>query len=830
MDILEIISSDFRLMSVICPNLIFVLTILGFLAWILVSNQKTKATSISQNNAIVIRDWLLEQKAKGLSDIDQLIGVISEESGTFKDSLQQPSLNTVTAMPSDTPVSTPELVVKNNWMDTNEKKATFLLYFGSFLVTVSLFVLVVLSWQNLNDIVKNLILLCAIFGFYALGIFAYYILNLKDAAHTFYATGSIILGLSGIGFWNFGIKYTGADIKLYATIYSAIILLVNGALFAFIERKRFLYLSLLSLYIFVISFAFLLTQKDLYRYFLIVLANTGIYVASVKFAKIKKETYLFSSIVNWLLIIFIYTWLLISPSLSRQNTNWFDSLVIWLLCLMPTVHILISYFRNNARISLLIDSVLIYFKLIIISDYFRFDSNTILIILSIANILMVYFYKLFVFASILSNLGLLIGIFSQTLLNYIAIFGLFFDESALTYLDKFTFILFATATSFIYLFPWLLNRSKVILGFGLLYVIFITLRALFFYFHYIDPWVLMSLIGIIVLGLTSIVCWYKYKNSLNMQVMNIVLVGLSLLYTLLSLFIEDNLITSVNFVIITLSLVGLSSFFNNLLTRVISVVTFNVSLLYLLVHYAVPVHQLIIYLSVVNAVLSFSEWLSIGKIKEFCIHHYGLIAKLFVLVYMFIYTSYLFGHAKDFSPYYLLAIAPVFLISKFPFSNRLFGLPLLFFSWYYINEYHLSSQLYYLSTTLYLLSLSLVEFFTKHSTRSIVFESVAYFIQFFALFMDSLNYHNNLNTNSYLSVPVGTLYAFLLLLLSASVIVLGYIRDKKPIWIIGAIFLTLALLRLIALTVFFLWWLYLAIFGFIIIGIAVFWLFKLSRQ
>lgn len=813
-------------------NAFTAIPILGVLVWILLVNKKSNSTSIPQNKGAIIRDWLLEQKSKGISNIDQLLAVVSRGSYEFQDSLVQPSVNMGSAVPSYPSLSTPTSVAESNWMDTNEKKATFLLYFGSFLVSLSLFVFVFLTWEVWNDVVKNFILLLAILGFYLLGIFSHYILNLKNAAHTFYATGSIILGFSGIGFWNFGIQYTGLDVKLYATIYSAFILWVNGALFAFIERKRFLYLSLLSLYIFVISFSFLLTQKDLYRYFLIVLANIGIYLASWNFKKIKQETYIFSSIVNWLSVIVIYLHLLLNSfSFSGRNLNWFDSLVVWLLYLMPTVYVLITYFRNNANISLLTETVLIYVKIMLISDCFGFDLNTKLIILSITSILVIYFYKTFILGRYLSNTGFLIGIFAQTLLNYVAILYFFFSESSIiTHLDKFIFVLFVAASAFVYMFQWMLNRSKVILGFGLLYLIFMIIGMSFIYLPYIDPLVLMSLIGIAVLGMTSIVCWYKYKHSLHTELGNIVLLGVSLLYTLMSLFIEDNFLTAVGFGIITVSLVALSSFFNNLLLRVISVITLNVSLIYLLVYYQVPVHQLIVYLSVVNAVLSFSEWLRTGKIRELCIHHYGLTAKLFVLFYMFVYTLYLFWHAKDFTPFYLLAIAPVFLISRFPLSNRLFGLPLLFFSWYYINEYRWPSQLYYLSTTLYLLSLSLVEFFTKHSTRSIVFESVAYLIQFSALFMDSLNYQNNLNINSYWSVPVGTLYAFLLLLLSASVIVLGYIRDKKPIWIIGSIFLTLAFLRLITLTVFFLWWLYLAIFGFVIIGVAIFWLIMLSRK
>ncbi len=180
--------------------------------------------------------------------------------------------------------------------------ASTLLYVGAGLVITGALALVAFNWQNFTNLIKGLLILILTLGFYAGGIFTFSKPRIKSASLSLMAIASVLLALTGIGLWNFGIgDVWPGNFQSYWLIYSIGLTIVYALTARFTQRYNYNYFFLAALYSSVISLAFTLTNDNNFRIVIIAILNLLLYLSQRFFVELATTVRYTATILNQLL-------------------------------------------------------------------------------------------------------------------------------------------------------------------------------------------------------------------------------------------------------------------------------------------------------------------------------------------------------------------------------------------------------------------------------------------------------------------------------------------------------------------------------------------------
>jgi hypothetical protein len=230
--------------------------------------------------------------------------------------------------------------------------ATFLLYLGSGLVLFAVFIFVAFNWQSFTPITKSIIVLLLTLSFYLAGYITHNYPKLKQASGTFFFIGSICLGLTGIGIWNFNevaFRVRGIDFSTYWLLYSVILVSVYIASYLKQKTRSYLYMTLATLYSIITSIAFTITNDDKFRIVVIALLNLGVFSLKTYTLEMDRMISIASRSINYVLDVFIY---FIIASMLAEITTVENQLIALFALLIPSIFNLISYIKLKNIIDL----------------------------------------------------------------------------------------------------------------------------------------------------------------------------------------------------------------------------------------------------------------------------------------------------------------------------------------------------------------------------------------------------------------------------------------------------------------------------------------------
>lgn len=757
-------------------------------------------------------EWLLEQKAKGITHIDDLIALCKQDEDKVIPEQTQTVSNLETYRIQN---------LHENKIEPRKNNAKFLLYFGSFLVSVAILSLVALNWESMSNGLKTLILIITITGFYLLGYIINRIFQLRDAGHTFYLLASIILGISGIGFWNFGInQISGLTVNLYFFLYAALILLINIGFYLIIRRKRFLYIALVSTYVFFTSTGFLTTNDYKFRIVIIAILNLVFYLTSNYLYQIKKDIGLFSTVTNWVLNVIIYLFwavLYIPEGLDR--------FIAVFALLIPTLFILIKYFRENSSTSLAIEALFLQLKAFAIMTIFRLDINASILLFLFINSCFVLLSELLIDKQKINLRDFLLGVatISTLWINTLLFVDLFdLDDKLINPIVTFLSLI---VSLLVFLLPWFLRKNKGALSITLVYTIFVAIKLLFLIYPNAEIDLVILMIGFITAVLTAVISYLRLAHDRFTIFLKPSLVSSMALYSVIAFFSSKSHTHIVAYLVITIELILLSYVFSNSLTKILSILTLNIALYQLFSSYSVSLNLILTYLSIVNFMVGLLEWLDSEKTQKLELNYFAYTAKVMLFLCMSAYAVNMLIielNETHFSPIYFLLAFIAFLFSKNTTFRRMSGISLVFLVWYFVRSGNWNFQFYIIPFTVYLLVISFLDSRDGNKSRSLELETLAYLLQFLSFFLHSL-LSDDVNTSLVISI--------ILMMLSAGLTVFGYLRRQKIIWILALVFLNLTLVfRFLFVVTLIPWWIYLACFGLVIILIATNSLIKLTKS
>ena len=604
----------------------------------------------------------------------------------------------------------------------NIGNAEFLLYFGSFLVSLAIFILVALGWESMSNAVKNFVLILSIFGFAGFGFIVYHHFNLKNAGHTFYALSSILFAISGIGFWNSGLnKVQGFDINLYFLLYSILILIFNALIYINIKRKRFLYLTIISVYIFFTSVAFILNSDDRFRVVIIGFLNFALYLLSNYAKEIKSDIYSFARVVNWILNLVIVTIFAFTG-----DVNGFSNRLIAIIpLLVPTVFIISEIIIDEVHIDFALEMLALQIKALLIGIAFRFDMNEMLIFFSILNIVLLLISE-FLIDKEKRNLklwNLFIVSISVLLLN-LPLGTQIFALPDMLKIDLYAQILVLVISLIVLALPWYLRKNKSMLGFSLVYTIFIAVKLTIL----LKPDVDLNFI-ILILGIFSVfvVMIYSYVQLFfkKHEFIIIPVVFFSMLsYALTSLYSTDSLWIASTYIIIAFELIIISYFNNNSVTRVLALLSINMAFIFYLITKDFGFEYSLFYILCLNAFFSLIEWINKDITEKYKLISVSVTAKVLLILITLISISFNIADGiKDISYIVFMTTFFALLFSRNGVVRRLSGIPVVFIIWLFTIANSWDVQLFALPVTLYLITLGIFEYVKGRKDTGIVFES-----------------------------------------------------------------------------------------------------------
>lgn len=387
------------ILSCLCP--LAVIVVLVIIIYYASNRNKSGTDSKKTLNKVLLLTWLGQMKAKGYSTIDELIDFLNGKNAEKTTNLTQKKvpqqitqkttaemeekdekqLERVSAETKTTPVnkeeSKPLEMPKLPQIDIKSQlsNATFLLYLGSALILFAVFIFVAFNWQSFTAITKSLILVLLTFSFYLAGVVTHSMPKLKQASGTFLFIGSVCLGLTGIGLWNFneiGLRVRGITFSSYWLFYSVILIVVYTSSYYLLKTKSYLYMTLAALYSILASIAFTVTNDDKFRIVLLALLNLATFTFKSYTGEMDGLISLASRAINYVLDVLIY---IIVFSLSGDITTPSDQITALAALLIPTVFNIVSYLKINSKNDLNLTIITTPFKLLLFIPIFVLNPS-----------------------------------------------------------------------------------------------------------------------------------------------------------------------------------------------------------------------------------------------------------------------------------------------------------------------------------------------------------------------------------------------------------------------------------------------------------------------
>lgn len=156
-------------------------------------------------------------------------------------------------------------------------------YLGLTFVTFSTLNLVLFNWENFNSIVKTLIITLVMGFVYTLGFFFRNKSRFLNLGKVFLIIGSVLFGFWGLGVWNFNFRSGELSIpfEYYWATFSLIWAINNFLILRLLQFKKLIYILLASIYSFLLSFAFALTDIAELRVIIFAFGNLLVYIISI---------------------------------------------------------------------------------------------------------------------------------------------------------------------------------------------------------------------------------------------------------------------------------------------------------------------------------------------------------------------------------------------------------------------------------------------------------------------------------------------------------------------------------------------------------------------
>jgi hypothetical protein len=538
-----------------------------------------RKSSYKQDKNRLIIEWLIDQKNKGAITVDDLINIAKQsyhinpyhpttpKNIVYKrgdkvvyDSRTESNYND-SAKPSyersgdyneldqeqfekDTKYSVPSYFSSpqdfHNYNSNKRKELTrlsnaeILLYLGSALVLFSIFVLVAFNWQTFNNLVKSIILIILTFGFYGLGIVLNSSHTLRKAGLTFITIGSLSLGFLGLGLWNFGLKDSlGISFQVFWLIHSVVLLMAYSVTLYLLKLNRFFYFLLISLYSFIISFSFTLTDDPKFRVVVIAALNLIIYSSDGLFNKFSSEVKMISRVLNMILDLIIFLTIL---GLSGEIDDIGLKYIAAFSLLVPAAFILLSFFKDKARIEPAASMILVPMKFMLILWIFGLQLPAYITLFTLYALIVTLFNEYTVavrsrFLFILSS-GINILIVSLT---SIIVFVDWMDTSVFKF-NSYLGVLIMLGNSMVLLTPLLVRNNLRLLSIAVLYPILASLRIFTFLFPESGVFYYVLLLMIEHFVFAALFIWFRGRNKQNGKIFvvpsliftSILLLGLSL--------------------------------------------------------------------------------------------------------------------------------------------------------------------------------------------------------------------------------------------------------------------------------------------------------------
>lgn len=139
-----------------------------------------------------------------------------------------------------------------NWY--KENSINLLLYIGAFFIVSSASIFVGFQWESIGQELKALLLTLLTTAFLGSGFFFFQNPKVKNAGLTFSAIGSLLIPLTGVGWYNFVLKEQGISFGLTWFITSIIAIAIYIALGLFFKNKFYGYITSLALWSLSLSF------------------------------------------------------------------------------------------------------------------------------------------------------------------------------------------------------------------------------------------------------------------------------------------------------------------------------------------------------------------------------------------------------------------------------------------------------------------------------------------------------------------------------------------------------------------------------------------------
>ncbi len=253
--------------------------------------------------------------------------------------------------------------------------ASALLYVGAGLVIIGALALVAFNWQNFTDLIKGLLIIVLTLSFYVAGIFTLNNPRVRSVGFSLIAIASVLLALTGVGLWNFGIQTNWpGNFQSYWLIYSLGLAVVYSLTAKFTNRNNYNYFFLAAVYSFIISLSLTLTNDNNFRIVIIAVLNLALYLSQKFFGTLTTTVRYTATILNQLLslgiILVVYNNIF---DIRSNNLQWTAIIAM----LIPTIFNLWAHFVEKGK-SLGFEGqialIALCFKLLLVGAIFEFNA------------------------------------------------------------------------------------------------------------------------------------------------------------------------------------------------------------------------------------------------------------------------------------------------------------------------------------------------------------------------------------------------------------------------------------------------------------------------
>jgi hypothetical protein len=259
-------------------------------------------------------------------------------------------------------------------------KSSILLYTGAFLVGFAIFIFVAYSWDSFSDSFKTFLSVAMVLVFYLLAFLFSTQEMFKKVSKTFLFLASISVVFAGAGIWKFAIE-DGYNVQYeeFWFVYSILMVSIFGITYEKTKSKVYFIFALLSGYYALISSTFILqpANEDLTVPYL--LAGNALIAIILDYTLKRRELY--TKIVRRIAIVGNLLLNLAALAYVASESYHIDTpiqkMLVVLTLALPFLFTLFLYWRDRGeKKGLLVEGLLLPFKLFLLSDLFILDSDT----------------------------------------------------------------------------------------------------------------------------------------------------------------------------------------------------------------------------------------------------------------------------------------------------------------------------------------------------------------------------------------------------------------------------------------------------------------------